>query len=76
MKTSATYDIRILLLEEEVMVAPELRSRARRYGYTGKAKEQMLADLTTEGDVGTALALSSEWQRARAKVKNEKDPDT
>ena len=37
------------------MVAPELRSRARRYGYTGKTKEQMLADLTTDGDVGQHL---------------------
>lgn len=57
------------------MVAPELRSRARRYGYIGKTKEQMLADLTTDGDVGTALALTSEWQRAASTLK-QKDPDT
>ncbi len=59
------------------MVAPELRSRARRYGYTGKTKEEMLADLTTDGDVGTALALTSEWQRAASTLKHkQKDPDT
>lgn len=52
------------------MVSPELRSRARRYGYTGKTKEQMLADLTTDGDVGTALALSSEWERAASTLKH------
>ncbi len=54
------------------MVAPELRSRARRYGYTGKTVEEMLADLHHDGQVGTALALTSEWQRAAAKVRQEK----
>jgi hypothetical protein len=50
------------------MVSPELRSRARRYGYLGKTKEEMLNDLDTLNEAGTSLALIHEWQRARAKT--------
>lgn len=50
------------------MVAPELRARARRYGYTGKSKEEMLQDLDHDNTVSTTLALIGEWERARLKV--------
>lgn len=52
------------------MVAQELRSRARRYGYTGKTVEQMLADLHVDGSTDTMLALVREYERAAASVRD------
>lgn len=55
------------------MVSEELRSRARRYGYTGKTVEEMLADLHVDGLVGTGIELSREWSRAVSKAKQQKE---
>jgi len=51
------------------MVTPELRSRARRYGYTGQSQEKMLADLHHDGKVETLTALVREYERAAASVR-------
>lgn len=51
------------------MTSDELRSRARRYGYTGQTKEKMLEDLCADSNnVNTVLVLTGEWERARAKA--------
>lgn len=50
-------------------VSEELRSRARRYGYTGQTVEKMLADLHHDGQPNTVIELTREWSRANAKVK-------
>lgn len=53
------------------MVTSELRSRARRYGYTGKTQEQMLQDLHHDKSVDTMNALVREWSRAKSKLRSE-----